>query len=145
MNWVELKLFFSLVPPFYYSWSKYFPHLEKYIPLLELAYNSHERASHGLSPFFIVHNFDAQLPIESLLISSTSPRDPRLRTQSISKWREEKVNECRRLRKFIKKVIELEQEDRRNIYGKNKKQFSFKVGELVWLFHDINYCEQEKE
>jgi len=118
---------------------------EKNIYLLELAANSQEKIAHGFSPFFLVHNFDPQLPIESLLLSSSSPKDPQLKSSAVKKWREERVAECRRLRKFIQNITTQEQEKRKAEYAKKTQDSGFIVGDLVWLFHQRIAAEAEKD
>ena len=118
---------------------------EKNLYLLELAANSQEKVSHGFSPFFLVHNFDPQLPVESLLLSSSSPKDPQLSSYAVKRWREERVAECRRLREFVRNITIQEQEKRKAEYEKKTQDSGFNVGYLVWLFHERITTEVEKD
>ena len=68
-----------------------------------------------------------------------------MKTFATEKWKEEKINECILLRKHLNKVMKLEQEDRQQLYGKRNKDSKFEVGDLVWLYHDKTYSEEEKE
>jgi hypothetical protein len=118
---------------------------EQHLPLLVLAFNSQERISHGYSPFFLVHNFDAQLPIESLLSSFSHTKDPQVNTIAVRKWREEKVEECKRLRVLVAKLTLEQQEERKSRYQKRVKEFGYNVGDLVWLYHSRTLNDEDKE
>jgi len=118
---------------------------EQYLPLLELASNSQEKVSHGYSPFFLVHNFDAKLPIESLLSLPLQTKDPQLNTIAVRDWQASKVNECRRLREFVRDLVILEQEKRKADYMKKISKFGYNVGDVVWLFHSRTFNDEDRE
>ena len=60
-------------------------------------------------------------------------------------WKKDKIDECISLRKYLNKIMKIEQEDRRKIYGKRNRNSEYEIGDLVWLYHDKTYSDEEKE
>ena len=103
---------------------------------IEFGYNTVEKAGHGYSPFRLVHSFDPVFPIDTLINPALNSNDLHLRTYAIKRWREEKMNECKRIREFVKEVIVQEQSERIKVYERRVTRYGFEVGDLVWLYYE---------
>jgi hypothetical protein len=111
-------------------------HWDVYLPLVEFAYNTVEKAGHGYSPFKLVHSFDPSFPIDTLVHPALNSNDLHLRTFAIRNWRRDKMQECQRIREFVKQILKKEQDERIKIYERKLTKHGYEIGDLVWLYYE---------